>query len=248
MRRGATIVRSIFVNREKEEIREEERPSAKKTITSRRGGVVRSAFFLGLFFSALFTLLWMLALPRAFDYKVERDTGCSWVADRLSCNPFGFAIRIEDAVLGNAPEFGEGRPMMNIRRFEAKAKLKSLISGRTEVERASLELDRVSLVVDEQGQLNLEKFAKDLFGEARGLGDKMRIAHCSLKIKTVEILDYSTPTPSHKALRLGVDIDDFEAEGALGMLKPLFEIVNRSEYLPEGISGIADSESVISSF
>ncbi len=190
----------------------------------------------------------MLGLPFAFGYKLEKDTGCSWGASRLACNPFGFDIRIEDAILGNSPQFGEGRPMMDINRFEAKAKLKSLFSGSAEIERAFLDLDRVSLVVDAQGQLNLEKFAKDLFGESKGLGDKLRIAHCHLKIKTVEILDYSSATPTHKALRLGVDIDDFEAEGALGIFKPLFEIVARAEYLPEGIVGIADSKAVISSF
>lgn len=190
----------------------------------------------------------MIGLPFAFGYKLQKDTGCSWAANRLACNPFGFDIRIEDAVLGNASQFGEGRPMMDINRFEAKAKLKSLVSGSTQIERAFLDLDRVSLVVDEQGNLNLEKFAKDLFGESKGLGEKLRIQHCHLKIKTVEILDYSSPIPTHKALRLGVDIDDYEAEGALGIFKPLFEIVERAEYLPEGIGGIADSKTVISSF
>jgi hypothetical protein len=45
-----------------------------------------------------------------------------------------------------------------------------------------------------------------------------------------------------------VDIDDYEAEGALGIFKPLFEIVARAEYLPEGTGGIADAKTVISSF
>lgn len=190
----------------------------------------------------------MVALPMAFDYKLEKDTGCSWGAGRLACNPFGLNIRIEDAVLGNSQGFGEGRLMMDINRFEAKAKLKTLISGTAEIERAYLDLDRVSLIVDEQGQLNLEKFAKDLFGESKGLGNQLRIEQCHLKIKTVEIMDFSSPTPTHNALRLGVDIDDYKAEGALGIFKPLFEIVARAEYLPEGISAIADAKTVISSF
>ncbi len=236
------------MSREEKEVEDSDRYLAASPIVSRRGGVLRSALFLGLFISAGITLLWMVALPLAFDYKLEKDTGCTWGADRLACNPFGFDIRIEDAVLGNSLGFGEGRPMMDINRFEAKAKLKSLISGTAEIERAFLDLDRVSLIVDEQGQLNLEEFAKDLFGESKGLGDKLRIQQCHLKIKTVEILDFSSPTPTHKALRLSVDVDDYEAEGALGIFKPLFEIVARAEYLPEGIGGIADAKTVISSF
>ncbi len=234
------------MNSEEIQSQEEVASKAASPIQSRKGGVLRSAVFFGLFMSALLTLLWMLALPTVFGHKLERDTGCSWGADKLACNPFGFDIRIENAVLGNAPEFGEGRPMMNIRHFEAKANLKALVSGTTEIEHVTLDLDPASLVVDEQGRFNLEKFAKDLFGESRGLGSKMRIAHCRLKVNTVEILDFSTPTPSHKALRLGVDIDDYAAEGAIGILKPLFEIVARAEYLPEAIGGIVDSETVIS--
>jgi len=225
-----------------------DRPLVGSPIVSRRGGVLKSAFFFGLFLSAAITLAWMVALPMAFDYKLEKDTGCSWGADRLACNPFGFNIMIENAVLGNAQGFGGGRPMMHINRFEAKAKLKTLISGTAEIEHACLDLDRVSLIVDEQGQLNLEKFAKDLFGESKGLGNRLRIEHCHLKIKTVEIMDFSSSTPTHKALRLSVDIDDYEAEGALGIFKPLFEIVARAEYLPEGIGGIADAKTAISSF
>jgi len=209
---------------------------------------MKSAFFSGLFLSAAIILLWMVSLPMAFDYKLEKDTGCSWGAGRLACNPFGLNIWIEDAVLGNSQGFGEGRIMMDINRFEAKAKLETLISGTAEIERAYLDLDRVSLIVDEQGQLNLEKFAKDLFGESKGLGNQLRIEQCHLKIKTVEIMDLSSPNPTHNVVRLGVDIDDYKAEGALGIFKPLFEIVARAEYLPEGIAGIADAKTVISSF
>ena len=236
------------MSQEKKESKNVDLPSAGSPIVSRRGGVLKSAFFSGLFLSAAIILAWMVALPMAFDYKLEKDTGCSWGAGRLACNPFGLNIRIEDAVLGNSQGFGEGRLMMDINRFEAKAKLKTLISGTAEIERAYLDLDRVSLIVDEQGQLNLEKFAKDLFGELKGLGNQLRIEQCHLKIKTVEIMDFSSPTPTHKVLRLGVDIDDYKAEGALGIFKPLFEIVARAEYLPEVIGGIADAETVISSF
>ena len=209
---------------------------------------MKSAFFSGLFLSAGIILLWMVSLPMAFDYKLEKDTGCSWGAGRLACNPFGLNIWIEDAVLGNSQGFGEGSIMMDINRFEAEAKLETLISGTAEIERAYLDLDRVSLIVDEQGQLNLEKFAKDLFGESKGLGNQLRIEQCHLKIKTVEIMDLSSPNPTHKVVRLGVDINDYKADGALGIFKPLFEIVARAEYLPEGIGGIADAKTVISSF
>lgn len=190
----------------------------------------------------------MIGLPFAVGAKLERDTGCTWVADRLACNPFGFHMRIEDAVLGNTPDFGQGRPMMNIRSFEATASLKSLAAKTVVIERASLNLSRISLIIDERGKLNLEQFAKDLFGEARGTGDKLRIAHCDLKIETVEILDYSSPEPTHKAVRMGVDIKDFQAEGVLGIFRPLFEIVARAEYLPEGFAGIVDPNMAGSTF
>ena len=77
---------------------------------SRRGGVMKSAFFLGLFLAASLTLVWMLALPWGFGVKLERDTGCSLQTERLFCNPFGFDVHFENASLGNAERFGEKRP------------------------------------------------------------------------------------------------------------------------------------------
>ena len=56
---------------------------------SRRGGVVRSAVFMGLFLMASITLAWMLALPTVIGIKIEKDTGNQWEAESVACNPFG---------------------------------------------------------------------------------------------------------------------------------------------------------------
>ena len=201
-------------------------------LRSRRGGIVRAAFFLGLFVAAAGTLVWMLAFPWGFGAKLEKDTGCAIVADRIFCNPFGFEFRLGEAELGNSAHFGDNRPMMKIRSLRGKARFSSLGSNRIVVERAAVDISRLTLVIDESGKLNLSEFMSDLFGEARGLGEGMEIARADLKIDTVEILDYSQPRPTHKALKLGVDVEDFEAEGAIGLFRPLFDILIRAEYLP----------------
>ncbi len=198
-------------------------------LNARRGGILRSAVFLGLFVSALCILLWMLAAPQLIRMKLEGDTQFSWEAKRLSCNPFGFDMRIEDAVLGNSTDFGEGRPMMRIRSFETSGSFKSLISGPAELDVVSLDISRLSLIIDERGALNLERFVEDLLGESRGLREGLKISDCRLKVDTVEIIDYSSPRPSHKALKLGVDVEGFSAESAIGLFDPLFEIMTRSD-------------------
>lgn len=212
-------------------MKEQRNKRATLTLRSRRGGVLKSAVFLGVFLAAAFTLSWMIALPWAFEMKLERDTGCTWTAERLSCNPFGFEIRIDDATLGNSEDFGSGRPMMKIRSFRAQIAFESLVSDEIIVERAEIDISRMALIVNERGILNVEQFARDLFGESRGLGKGIRFVDCSLKIDTVEILDYSTAEPSHKALRLGVDVHGFEGVGAISLFEPLFEIARRAEYL-----------------
>lgn len=215
-------------------------------LRSRRGGVLKSAIFLGLFLVAAFALLWMLALPWAFEMKLERDTGCSWTAERLASNPFGFEIRIEEATLGNSEAFDSGRPMMKIRSFRAEVVLQSLISDVIVVERAELDISRLAIVVNESGVLNLEQFARDLFGESKGLGKGIRFVDCSLKIDTVEILDYSSVKPSHKALQLAVNVDGFTGEGAISIFEPVLEIARRAEYLPDPSTRI-DSSAVSAS-
>ncbi len=205
---------------------------------------MKSAFFLAVFLSASAALLWMVAFPWAFSAKFERDTGCSFAASRVSCNPFGFAVHIEDAELGNHPDFAEGRSMMKVRSFDAEADFGSLMTDEVVVEKVSVDISRLTLVVDERGVLNLERLASDLFGESKGLGDGMRMTHCRLKVDTVEILDFSSPAPTHKALKLGVDVEDFEAEGAIGLFKPLMEIVIRSNYLPKDFSRLGSAEMV----
>ncbi|MGK0241108.1 MAG: hypothetical protein ACI92G_004600 [Candidatus Pelagisphaera sp.] len=204
-----------------------------RSLRSKRGGVLRSAFFLGLFLAAASSLLWMIALPWAFQMKLERDTGCSWTAERLACDPFAFEIRIDDASLGNAEAFGGERAMMKIRSFRARVDMKSLISDEIVVQSVNLDISRMALVLDERGNLNLEQFVRDLFGESRGLGKGIRFVDCSLKVDTVEILDYSSAKPSHKALRLGVDVEGFEGTGAISLFEPLLEIARRAEYLPD---------------
>ena len=68
----------------------------------------------------------------------------------------------------------------------------------------------------------------------------MPITDCHLKIHAVEIVDYAVPArPSHKALRLGIDADDFAAEDAMGLFDPLFEVISRAEYLPDMVAETA---------
>ena len=72
------------------------------------------------------------------------------------------------------------------------------------------------------------------------LNDVLPIADCHLKINTVEILDYALAArPSHKALRLGIDTDDFAAEDAMGLFDPLFKVISRAEYLPDAVAETA---------
>lgn len=210
-------------------------------LQSTRGGVLKSAFFLGVFLAAACALLWMVALPWALEWKLERETACSWTAERLACNPFAFEIWIDDAEIGNSEVFGGGRALMEIRSFRARAIFESLTSDEIVIERAELDIGRMALVVDERGGLNLEQFVRDLFGESRGLGKGMRFIDCHLKVDTVEILDYSSAKPSRKSLRLGVDVDGFGGEGAISLFEPLLEIARRAEYLPDRFTRIEAS-------
>lgn len=202
-----------------------------------RGGVVRSALFLGIFLVALITLSWMVALPTVIGFKIEKDTGYKWDAEVLTCNPFGFEFLLEGGFLRDASDTHEGRPVLAIRYLKVTGPVDLLLSGDSSLDKVELDLERITLIRDESGTLNLESILTRILGVSKALGDELPIAECHLKIDTVEILDYASASkPSRKALRLGIDADGFEAKDAIGLFGPLFEIISRAEYLPDEIA------------
>ena len=217
-----------------------ESPRNPEAYKSRRGGVVRSAVFMGLFLMASITLAWMLALPTVIGIKIEKDTGNLWEAESLVCNPFGFEFLVEGAILKGGKSVHERRPILAIRRLKVTGPANLLISEGVRLDSVELDLERITLIRDASGVLNLESVLESLLGSSKAFGRGMPIADCHLKIHTVEILDYAVPArPSHKALRLGIDADDFAAEDAMGLFDPLFEVISRAEYLPDLVAETA---------
>ena len=98
-----------------------------------------------------------------------------------------------------------------------------LISEGVRLDSVELDIERITLIRDERF-IESESVLESLLGGSKALGRGMPIADCHLKINTVEILDYALAArPSHKALRLGIDTDDFAAEDAMGLFDPLFK-------------------------
>ena len=195
---------------------------------------------MGLFLVASITLGWMLALPALIGIKIEKDTGCLWEAEVVTCNPLGFELRVQDGVLRGASPIHEGRPILAIRHLKVTGPADLLISEGARLETVELDIERVTLIRDESGVLNLESVLESLLGGSRAVGRGLPIAQCHLKVDTVEIIDYAlSANPSHKALRLGIDASDFSAEDAIGLFDPLMGIISRAEYLPDVVAEAA---------
>lgn len=200
---------------------------------SKRGGLVKPVLALLTFSGALGVLGWMLLTPDALRSEIESRTGFPVEADMLAVNPLGLSVAGENVLIGNPGTYGGGRAMLEIARLQVNASLPALGRGEIWIHDMELHIPRAVLVVNEQGNLNLDAFAGKLFAKAEGGGYMPFFAErVRLVVDEVTFVDNSQILPSSRTLRVSLDSELHDLEDSREIFDPFRELARRVGSLP----------------
>ncbi|MBL4574547.1 MAG: hypothetical protein JKY51_00415 [Opitutaceae bacterium] len=162
------------------------------------GGILKSAFLGILFIIAALMLGWMLFLPLLTTSHIKVHSGFGAEVESLSGNPLAGTITVLDLVLTNPEEFEE-KDFVQLKEFDLKVKPLSLVGERIEVPRLVLDVEQITIVINEKGESNLKVFNERMQGEKSGEesveeeSEPVDFIINSLKIRVakIRIADYS---------------------------------------------------------
>jgi uncharacterized protein involved in outer membrane biogenesis len=178
----------------------------------RRGGALKGIL---LVFAVLLVVLvvgWIVFLPGIVKGKVTEITGFPVEASKISVNPFGTTVVINDFRLENPAEFPV-RDFLGVRTLDLRLDAMSLRKEEVQIPQFTLDLDKLTIVVNQQGVTNLGTLQKNIdaaLGESSETDDSpskpFRIGVMQVRLGKVEMLDYSKgETPVSRVVELGVD-------------------------------------------
>lgn len=98
---------------------------------------------------------WMLLLPGLFTSVIQNRTGFPAHVDYFYANPFTGEVRMRGLVIVNPAGFSESN-FLDLRQFNAKTDLFSLLGGSPVVEMSTVDVARVTVVTNARGTNNLD--------------------------------------------------------------------------------------------
>ncbi len=201
---------------------------------SKRGGVLKSALALLTVLSAGGVLGWMLLMPGAVQMEIETRTGFPATAESMAVNPIGgLSLQGKNLVIGNPGTYGGGEAMLEIESVSGSASLPSLGRGEIWLYELEMHITRATLVVNENGRLNLDAFASRLFSDpATGAQLPFFAEKVRLVVDEVVFVDNSKVVPSRHGIRASLDSERADLEQSRDIFGPLFELARSVGSLP----------------
>ncbi|MDQ8180668.1 hypothetical protein [Pelagicoccus sp. SDUM812005] len=206
----------------------------RRSLRSKRGGVLKSALALLTVLSAGGVLGWMLLMPDAVQLEIEARTGFPAEAESMAINPVGgLSIDGKKLTIGNPGAYGGGDAMLEIESIKGSASLSSLGRGEIWLYELEMHISRATLVVNENGRLNLDVFASRLFADpATGAQLPFFAEKVRLVVDEVVFVDNSKIIPSRHGIRAMLDSERADLEQSRDLFGPLFELARGVGALP----------------
>lgn len=202
-------------------------------MSSRRGGVIKPALALLTVLSAGGVLGWMLLMPGTVQLEIEARTGFPAHSESMAINPLGLTLVGKELVIENPSVYGGGGPMLEIEGLRASASLPSLARGEMWINELEMHITRATLVVNENGQLNLDAFANRLFADPEtGVQMQFFAEKVRLVIDEVVFVDNSRAMPSRRAIRASLDTERADLEQSRDIFGPLLDLAKSVGSLP----------------
>lgn len=123
--------------------------------SSQGGGILIQILMFLMCAFAMVAFGWMLLLPGLFTSVIQNRTGFPARVDYFYANPFTGEVRMRGLVIVNPAGFSESN-LLDLRQFNAKTDLFSLLGGNPVVEMSTIDVARVTIVTNTHGTNNLD--------------------------------------------------------------------------------------------
>jgi uncharacterized protein involved in outer membrane biogenesis len=196
--------------------------------SSRGGCLIRSLLIIAVL-GLILVAVWIVLLPGIVVSTVQARTGFVVKVEQMSVNPFTGLVNIEGAVVENpigwpSPEF------ITLRRFKVDAELFPFLSHRFVANEMIVDVEKLSLVRNGEGQLNTDAFrtriagAKDKAGpsqpSAASPKTEFLIRHLVLKFDRLVLADYSGKKPLIKEYDLKISREMRDVDSVAKLINP----------------------------
>lgn len=192
--------------------------------SSRGGWLIRTVLFVALL-GIIFAAAWVVLLPGITVSTIQARTGFLVKVDQLSVNPLSGKVNIEGAVMEN-PLGWPTAEFITLRRFSVDADLLPLLSHRFVADEVIVDVDKLVLVRNQDGVLNVDAFRNGL---AKAKGDASKadsakteflIHHLVLKFDHLTMADYSGKKPLIKEYNLKLSQEMREVDSVAKLASP----------------------------
>ena len=197
--------------------------------STRGGWLIRTVFFIAVL-GVIFAAGWVVLLPGITVSTIQARTGFVVKVEQLSVNPFSGKVNIEGAVVEN-PIGWPTHEFITLRRFKVEADLLPLLSHKFVADDVSVDVEKLSLVRNQDGVLNADAFRDGLTkgkGETakpdQAKGDNAKteflIHHLMLKFDHLTMADYSGKKPLVKDYNLKISQELREVDSVAKLANP----------------------------
>lgn len=202
-----------------------------KTPSSRaacRGSLLGKLLFILVLLVAIAAMAWAFFLPQIVSTALHKRTQFDVTVSELSANPFTSRLQIRGLVLRNPSSFPIS-DFVHVREFRAEVSIPSLFSDRIVIEDAAINIEKLALVKNAEGQRNIQLFQERLLGgdnsttsaekpanePDKGQSKQFLIRHLELRFDQLVIADAGNSAPRVLNLNISHTYENVDSPTAL---------------------------------
>lgn len=194
--------------------------------SARGGWLIRSVLFIAVL-GVILAAGWTVLLPGITVSTIQARTGFVVKVDQLSVNPFSGKVNIEGAVVEN-PIGWSTHEFITLRRFKVDAELLPLLNHRFVADEVIVDVEKLSLVRNQDGRLNSDVFRHGLSKPEAGSDEpkptsqktEFLIRHLVLKFDQLVMADYSGKKPLIKEYDLKISREMWAVDSVTKLASP----------------------------